>query len=92
VHGIAKAGEGFSEILKDNSQIEEKVISQLKKALQPALTDLKVDWSDVDPKCNQTPFNLPPVFAGARVIVYGFFEKDPKAGNCLHFLSFAKIS
>lgn len=38
--GIAKAGEGRAELISGNSDIEAKVMAQLKHALQPALTNV----------------------------------------------------
>jgi hypothetical protein len=40
VNGIAKAGEGKAELILGNENIENKVMAQLKRALQPALTNV----------------------------------------------------
>ena len=40
MNGIAKAGEGKAEIILGGENIENKVMSQLKRALQPALTNV----------------------------------------------------
>jgi hypothetical protein len=42
VNGIAKAGEGKAELILGNENIENKVIAQLKRALQPALTNVSI--------------------------------------------------
>eukprot|EP00898_Chlorokybus_atmophyticus_P002678 jgi/Chlat1/3410/Chrsp23S03738 len=44
VQGIARAGKGTAEFVHGNERIEKTVIQQLKQALQPALTDIKIDW------------------------------------------------
>lgn len=41
---MAKAGEGNWEMIVDTTTMEQKVLRQLKRAMQPALTDLEVDW------------------------------------------------
>jgi hypothetical protein len=48
------------------------VLRQLGKAMEPALTDVKLDWGGL--RVKQAPFSLPPVFAGGRALVYGFLE------------------
>jgi hypothetical protein len=45
---------------------------QLGRALAPALEDLRVDWGEA--KVRQAPHQVPPVFDGERVVVYGFLD------------------
>lgn len=42
VEGLAKAGEGKFEIIKNNDTMEEQVMRQLNRALKPAFTDVKI--------------------------------------------------
>src|SRR5262245_16709526 len=78
VRGIARAGEGEAEFIHPGERIEEKVVRQLKRALSPALTDVVVDWNGLSVK--PAPHRLPPVFAGGRVLAYGFLDA-PKAAE-----------
>jgi hypothetical protein len=82
---MAKQGEGKAEFIKSGESMDDKVMKQLTRALKPALVDvrvfkefsliffqLKVEWPS---KVEQTPYHLPPLFAGGRLVVYGFFSK-----------------
>jgi hypothetical protein len=51
-------------------RIESKVLRQLSCALAPALTDVRVSWGGLEVR--QAPHRVPAVFAGGRVLVYGF--------------------
>ncbi|MGB6853807.1 MAG: hypothetical protein WBG49_14605, partial [Thermoanaerobaculia bacterium] len=73
VQGIARAGNGAAELIYPNERIEGKVMRQLGRALSPALSDVKIDWGNLE--IRQAPHHLPPVFADGRVLVYGFVDK-----------------
>eukprot|EP01087_Luapelamoeba_hula_P007563 TRINITY_DN1849_c0_g1_i1.p1 TRINITY_DN1849_c0_g1~~TRINITY_DN1849_c0_g1_i1.p1 ORF type:complete len:911 (+),score=210.03 TRINITY_DN1849_c0_g1_i1:64-2733(+) len=78
VKGMADAGEGFHEFVLPGENMEVKVMRQLKRAMQPAFTNLQVEFlGDALPEqqkqqIQQAPFRLPPLFAGGRLIVYAF--------------------
>jgi Ca-activated chloride channel family protein len=78
LRGMARAGGGAAEFIYPGERIEAKVLRQLRKALAPALTDIQVDWGGLT--VTQAPFQVPPVFAGGRVLVYGFFA-DGRSGT-----------
>lgn len=78
VRGMARAGGGAAEFIYPGERIESKVLRQLGKAMSPGLSDVKVNWGSLNAK--QAPNYVPPVFAGGRVLVYGFL-KDAKAGE-----------
>jgi Ca-activated chloride channel family protein len=73
VRGMARAGEGEAELIYPGERIESKVLRQLSRALAPALTDVRVNWGGLAVK--QAPNRVPAVFAGGRVLVYGFLER-----------------
>jgi hypothetical protein len=79
VRGIARAGGGSAEFIAPGERIEGKVLRQLGKALAPALTDVKVAWGGL--RATQAPWHVPPVFAGGRVLVYGFLEDAAAASQ-----------
>ena len=70
VKGLARAGGGTAEFIFPGERIEPKVIRQLGRLLTPALTNVAVDWRGVNVKPATTA--APPVFAGHRLVVYGF--------------------
>jgi len=74
VRGMARAGGGAAEFIYPGERVEAKVMRQLKKALTPAVTNVKIDWGNVE--VDQAPHLVPPVFSGGRVLVYGFLAGD----------------
>lgn len=78
VRGMARAGGGAAEFIYPGERIESKVLRQLGKAMAPALSNVEVDWGLLDAK--QAPHYVPPVFAGGRVLIYGFLA-DGRAGE-----------
>ena len=79
VRGMAKAGEGQCEMIRETTTMKEQVMKMLSKALQPALTDITINWGGC--KVQQTPFILPPLFNGSRMIIYGFVMPGAQAGD-----------
>lgn len=55
VNGMARAGRGTVQIIGDGERLEPKVMGTLKQALQPALTNLKVDWGATAPAPTPAP-------------------------------------
>ena len=70
VRGLARAGGGTAEFIYPGERIEPKVVRQFGRLLSPALTDVKIDWSGAP--VTSMPAKVPPVFAGSRLLVYGF--------------------
>uniref|UniRef100_A0A7S4NVN2 von Willebrand factor A domain-containing protein 5A n=1 Tax=Paramoeba aestuarina TaxID=180227 RepID=A0A7S4NVN2_9EUKA len=44
VEGMARAGRGTAQFVSNGSDMAEKVMKQLKEAIQPALQNVRVDW------------------------------------------------
>ncbi len=73
VRGMARAGQGEAEMIFPGERIEAKVLRQFSRALSPALRDLRVSWGGLEVR--QAPHRVSSVFAGGRVLVYGFLER-----------------
>lgn len=73
VNGLARAGGGSAEFIFPGERIEPKVVRQLGRLLSPALTNVAVDWGAL--RASAATAAVPPVFAGHRVIVYGFCDQ-----------------
>ena len=91
VTGMAKAGEGFFELIATGENMEAKVMRQLSRAMKPALTDaspsppsfrslcnlftiqIEIDWGELP--VQQSPFRLPPLFLGGRMVVFAFLPE-----------------
>ena len=72
VKGLARAGEGEAELIAPGERIEGKVLRQLSRALTPALSDVSLDWGTA--QAVQAPYEVPPVFADGRVLVFARFD------------------
>jgi len=75
VNGISRAGRGISEFVESNERLEKKVTALLKASLQPALTNLSIDFLDDENRSvaqakEQAPHQLPPVYSDSRLTFY----------------------
>jgi len=73
VCGLARAGRGAAEFIYPGQRIEAKVVRQFGRMLSPALADVRVDWGGLS--ATQAPSVVPPVFAGARLVLYAFVSE-----------------
>lgn len=78
VQGIARAGGGSAEFIAPGERIEPKVVRLFNRLLTPALNDVRMDWGGLPVVA--APSAVPPVFAGSRMVLYGFVEK-PRAAT-----------
>jgi hypothetical protein len=68
---VARAGRGKAEFVLNDEQTTALVMKTLKCAMQASVTDLHLDWQlGGSPKLVQVPREMPPLFAGDRLIVY----------------------
>eukprot|EP01114_Cavostelium_apophysatum_P011558 TRINITY_DN2587_c0_g1_i1.p1 TRINITY_DN2587_c0_g1~~TRINITY_DN2587_c0_g1_i1.p1 ORF type:complete len:806 (-),score=163.68 TRINITY_DN2587_c0_g1_i1:1733-4150(-) len=83
VQGIAKAGEGFCEMISSTTTtiLQQKVLNQLARALKPALTELKANWSTLEKYVTQAPYRLPLLFSGSRLVIYAFISEGAENGE-----------
>jgi hypothetical protein len=79
VRGLARAGGGSAEFIFPGERIEPKVVRQVGRLLGPAIADVRVDWGGLEVR--QVPSVVPPVFAGGRLLVYGFLQGEVPAGG-----------
>ncbi|XP_060762020.1 von Willebrand factor A domain-containing protein 5B1 [Neoarius graeffei] len=71
LHGVAKLTGGRAEFLCDDERLQPKLIKCLKKALEPALTDVRIDWYVPDNmEALLSPNEIPPLYPGNRLIGY----------------------
>ena len=60
--------------------MKEKVVRQLKRSFQPAITQLHMEW-DEQVKAHQTPFKIRPIFSGDRALVFAFLNTTDGASS-----------
>ena len=70
VKGLARSTNGRFVFIPPSSKVDIYVGEQLEKALQPCLTQVRVQWNlGVPLQC--APTELPPIYVNDRLIVYG---------------------
>ncbi|KAK5583669.1 hypothetical protein RB653_005267 [Dictyostelium firmibasis] len=73
--GVSKACKGYYEMIKENSDMEEKVMKLISIAMQPTLSNIKVNWGDLS--VVQSPAQVRPLFNHERMMIYATLEKLP---------------
>ncbi|CAI8029551.1 von Willebrand factor A domain-containing protein 5A [Geodia barretti] len=77
VNGLATAGNGAAEFVKEGERMQPKVIRSLKRALQPAITDVSVSYEvPKEFEVTQSPQSPPPVFNGEKLVVYATLKSQ----------------
>jgi Ca-activated chloride channel family protein len=77
VRGIARASGGAAEFISPGERIEAKVMRQFSRVLAPALTDIAVDWGQL--QATPASRDLPAVFDGERVSIYALADAPTAA-------------
>ena len=72
VQGLARAGGGSAEAIFPGERIESKVVRLFGRLLAPAITDVALNWGTLD--VIAAPSTMPPLFAGSRLVMYGFVK------------------
>ncbi|XP_029380640.1 von Willebrand factor A domain-containing protein 5B1 [Echeneis naucrates] len=69
--GVAKLTGGMTEFLDDEERLQPKLIKSLKKAFEPVLTDMRIDWYlPENMEALLSPNEIPPLYPGNRLIGY----------------------
>ncbi|KAL5473247.1 hypothetical protein EMCRGX_G027704 [Ephydatia muelleri] len=79
VNGLAQAGNGTAEFIQSGERLQPKVIRSLKQALQPSVTNLRVEFQlPAGFEVTQAASKAPVLFSGDKAVVYGIL-KGPSA-------------
>ncbi|XP_056246960.1 von Willebrand factor A domain-containing protein 5B2 isoform X3 [Seriola aureovittata] len=71
LQGVAKLTGGTTEFLDDEERLQPKLIKSLKKAFEPVLTDVRIDWYlPENMEALLSPNEIPPLYPGNRLIGY----------------------
>uniref|UniRef100_A0A671P8A4 von Willebrand factor A domain containing 5B2 n=1 Tax=Sinocyclocheilus anshuiensis TaxID=1608454 RepID=A0A671P8A4_9TELE len=71
LQGVAKVTGGSTEFLSEEERLQPKLIKCLKKALEPVLTDVQIDWYVPDNvEALLSPNEIPPLYPGNCLIGY----------------------
>ncbi|MBN3325562.1 VW5B2 protein, partial [Atractosteus spatula] len=96
LHGIAKATGGSTEFLSEEERLQPKLMNSLKKAFEPAITDIRIDWYVPDNmEALLSPNEIAPLYPGDCLIGYCTLYdvssfRSRKAGVSLEGLSILK--
>ena len=82
VKGVARASRGASAFIAPGERIEPKVLSLFAKLRTPPVDDLRIDWGGLD--VEQTPREVPPVFADGLVRVFARVRGGDASQVVLH--------
>ncbi|XP_061588146.1 von Willebrand factor A domain-containing protein 5B1 [Cololabis saira] len=71
LQGIAKLTGGTTEFLDEEERLQPKLIKCLKKAFEPVLTDVRIDWYlPENMEALLSPSEIPPLYPGDRLVGY----------------------
>ncbi|TRY69722.1 hypothetical protein DNTS_035405, partial [Danionella cerebrum] len=71
LQGVAKVTGGSTEFLSEEERLQPKLMKCLKKALEPVLTDVRIDWYLPDNiEALLSPNEIPPLYPGNCLIGY----------------------
>ncbi|CAM9277686.1 unnamed protein product, partial [Lampetra planeri] len=71
LQGVAKLTGGSTEFLDEEERLQPKFIKSLKKAFEPVLTDVRIDWYlPENMEALLSPNDIPPLYPGNRLIGY----------------------
>ncbi|XP_056912304.1 von Willebrand factor A domain-containing protein 5B1 isoform X4 [Takifugu flavidus] len=71
LQGVANLTGGTTEYLDDEERLRPKLIKSLKKAFEPVLTDVRIDWYlPENMEALLSPNEIPPLYPGNRLIGY----------------------
>ncbi|XP_074009494.1 von Willebrand factor A domain-containing protein 5B2 [Numenius arquata] len=69
--GMAKVSRGRAEFLSPTERLQPKLIQSLKKAIEPAVSDITIDWYVPDSmEALLSPTELPALYPGDRLVSY----------------------
>ena len=78
VRGLARASDGWAEFVHPNERVEPKVMRQMARVGAGEVGDVTVDWGGLEPDL-VAPADLPPLFPGSTLTVYGRVPSDKAA-------------
>ncbi|XP_007887560.2 von Willebrand factor A domain-containing protein 5B1 [Callorhinchus milii] len=72
LHGVAKVTGGTVEFFKEGERLQPKLIKSLKKAIEPVMSDITIEWYLPDTlEVLLSPTEIGPLYPGEHLISYG---------------------
>jgi Ca-activated chloride channel family protein len=82
--GLARATNGAAEFISGNERIEDKVLRTFGRIASPMVRDVSINWGNADV---QTLAEIPPVFDGDVLTVFGRVEGSPPKSIALECIA-----
>ncbi|XP_017665984.1 PREDICTED: von Willebrand factor A domain-containing protein 5B2 [Lepidothrix coronata] len=83
--GMARVSRGRAEFLSPAERLQPKLIKSLKKAIEPAVSDITIDWYVPDSmEALLSPTELPALYPGDRLVSYCVLYSIARFGNRHH--------
>ncbi|CAF3643927.1 unnamed protein product [Rotaria sp. Silwood1] len=73
VKGLARSTNGQFTFIPPNTSVDSSVCEQLRRALQPCITNVHIKWN-LGVEVQNAPRQLPPVYFNDRLIAYGLID------------------
>ncbi|CAF3721594.1 unnamed protein product [Rotaria sp. Silwood1] len=73
VKGLARSTNGQFTFIPPNTSVDSSVCEQLRRALQPCVTNVHIKWN-LGVEVQNAPRQLPPVYFNDRLIAYGLID------------------
>ncbi|CAM4953475.1 unnamed protein product [Rotaria socialis] len=73
IKGLARATNGQFVFIPPNTNVDEPVCEQLRRALRPCITNVHIKWN-LGVEVRNAPRRLPPIYFNERLIVYGLVD------------------
>ncbi len=83
VSGVASAGGGHAEFISPDERMEQKVMRQMNRAIQPVMTQVRVNWGELSDFATHsgTPAKPAPLFQGSRALQYTALQLTAGSGD-----------
>eukprot|EP01132_Coremiostelium_polycephalum_P002375 gene2375-2937_t len=84
VVGLSRVCKGYYSLIKNNNNMDEQVMSLMNIAMEPAISNIKINWTDqLTPLTIQAPQIIRPIYNRERMIVYGLIEAKEKINETI---------
>lgn len=80
---MGRRGRGFTRFIDPKEDVHDAAISFAKKLNAPVLTDIEIDWGDINVE-DVTPALIPDLFAGDSIRIQGYIKGQEEQTHTIH--------
>ncbi|EFA86791.1 hypothetical protein PPL_00596 [Heterostelium album PN500] len=81
VVGLSKSCKGYYDFIDSNTEMENRVMKLMSIAMEPIISNIKVDWADLD--VIQAPKVVRPIYSKERMIISGLVNSIPSNSSLI---------